>query len=125
MWKSVLGGRIRFAFSRVQTEEILLHMEALLEHWSKTYNGMGNMHILIEGERGSMVLGVWWLRMNRDHLGQVVEKVKIEMEHNAGVVFLDHSLREDKTWWGLWHFQEGLLGVVQIICHGMRTLILT
>lgn len=58
MWKSVLGGRIRLAFSRVQNKEVLLHMEALLGHWSKTCNGMGNMHILIERGRGKMVLGV-------------------------------------------------------------------
>ena len=61
---------------------------------------MGKMRVLIQGGRRKhgARCRVIWIRLEGDHLGQVAEKMKTEMEHNAGVVLLDHSLREDKTW---------------------------
>lgn len=55
----------------------------------------GAKPVLSSGGRGAMCR-VIRVRLEGDHLGQVAEKMG--MEGSAGVVLLDPSLREDKTW---------------------------
>lgn len=51
--------------------------------------------VVFSGGQGAMCR-VIPVGLEGDHLGQVTEKM--EMEGRAGVVLLDPSLREDKTW---------------------------
>lgn len=55
----------------------------------------GAKPVLSSGGRGAMCR-VIRVRLEGDPLGQVAEKMG--MKGSAGVVLLDPSLREDKTW---------------------------